>query len=265
MAHLPVLARREPAVPCNNKYPATTKQSYMERHEQTLTDLRQMISTGGVNGDGRLPPERDLARILGVGRRVLRGALGVLEREGEVSRRQGRGTFVTAHGNGVGGPLSGIFQHTNPFEVMEVRLTVEPTIARLASMRASRCDIERLRNLVEETRAARDSETYRNADAAFHRGIAEAARNALFLAFYDSLQSFRDDESWERLGENGRCYKRQAVYVRDHREIFEAIAARDSERAQEAMYRHLSDVQRLMAERVFPEAPYRPAQAAASG
>jgi DNA-binding FadR family transcriptional regulator len=237
----------------------------MERYEQTLTDLRKMINTGGINGDGRLPPERDLARILGVGRRVLRGALGVLEREGEVSRRQGRGTFVTARGNGTVGPLSGIFRHTNPLEVMEVRLTVEPTIARLAALRASRCDIERLRLLVEETRTARDSVTYRNADAAFHRGIAEAARNALFLAFYDSLQAFRHDESWERLGENGRCYKRQAVYAKDHREIFEAIATRDSERAQAAMYRHLSDVQRLLAEHVFPDVSSRPAHIAAAG
>lgn len=237
----------------------------MERYEQTLSDIRQMIRAGGAGGSGRLPPERDLARALGVGRRVLRGALDVLEREGEVSRRQGRGTFVTAHGNGVDGPLSGIFQHTNPLEVMEVRLTVEPTIARLASLRASRCDIERLRKLAEETRTTRDLESYRTADNAFHRGIAEAARNALFLALYDALQAFRHDESWERLGENGRCYKRQAVYANDHREIFEAIAARDGERAEEAMYRHLSDVQRLLAEHAFPEAPNRPTRIAASG
>jgi len=115
-------------------------------------------------------------------------------------------------------------------------------------LRASRCDIERLRILVEETRAARDSEAYRQADADFHRAIAEAARNALFLALFDALQALRQDETWERLGENGRCYKRQAVYAKDHREIFQAIAARDSERAQQAMYRHLSDVQRLLAE-----------------
>jgi len=242
----------------------TVKSSPMERYEQTLSDLRQMIGAGSIAGDGRLPPERDLARALGVGRRVLRRALDVLEREGEVSRRQGRGTFVTARGNGMDGPLSGIFQHTNPLEVMEVRLTVEPTIARLASLRASRCDIERLRVLVEETRAARDSETYRTADAAFHRSIAEATRNALFLALYDALQALRQDETWERLGENGRCYKRQAVYAKDHREIFEAIAARDSERAQEAMYRHLSDVQRLLAGHVFPEASHRSAREAVS-
>jgi len=235
-----------------------------ERYERTLSDLRQMISAGGIAADGRLPPERELAHALGVGRRVLRRALDVLESEGEVSRRQGRGTFVTARSNGVDGPLNGIFRHTNPLEVMEVRLTVEPTIARLASLRASRCDIERLRILVEETRAARDSEAYRQADAAFHRAIAEAARNALFLALFDALQALRQDETWERLGENGRCYKRQAVYAKDHREIFQAIAARDSERAQQAMYRHLSDVQRLLAEYVFPEASDRPARIAAS-
>jgi DNA-binding FadR family transcriptional regulator len=236
----------------------------MDRYEQTLSDLRQMIGAGSLGGDGRLPPERDLARDLGVGRRVLRRALDVLERDGEVSRRQGRGTFITSRGNGLDGPLSGIFQHGNPLEVMEVRLTVEPTIARLASLRASRCDIERLYKLFEATRGAREAESYRKADAAFHRGIAEAARNAIFLALYDSLQVLQQDATWERLGENGRCYKRQAVYAKDHREIFEAIAARDGARAQAAMTRHLSDVQRLLAEHVFPEAADRPAGVAAS-
>lgn len=43
----------------------------------------------------RLPPERDLCRILGVGRTTLRQALDELEQLGLVTRHQGRGTFVT--------------------------------------------------------------------------------------------------------------------------------------------------------------------------
>ncbi len=237
----------------------------MERYELTLSKLRKMISAGELGARGRLPPERELAQALGVGRRSLRRALGILEDEGQVSRRQGRGTFVTNGEANEGGPLNGVFQHTNPLEVMEVRLSAEPTIARLASLRASRCDIDKLRRLVEETRNARNSADYQRADAAFHRCIAEAARNALFLALYDALHALRQDASWERLSENGRCYKRQAVYAKDHREIFEAIAARDSERAYETMHNHLSDVQRGLFQHAFPAASGRvpPAEAVA--
>lgn len=230
----------------------------MERYEFTLSKIRKMISAGDVGDRGRLPPERELAHALGVGRRSLRRALDVLEKEGQVSRRQGRGTFVTAADIGVTGPLDGVLDHTNPLEVMEVRLSVEPTIARLASLRASRCDIKQLRELVEETKEARNSADYQRADAAFHHGIAVAARNELFLALYEALHGLRQDASWERLTENGRCYKKQAVYVRYHREIFEAIAARDSGRAQEAMYNHLSDVQRGLYQHAFPTTAVRP-------
>lgn len=45
-------------------------------------------------GDTKLPPENDLAKLFGVSRITIRRALGELEREGLVLREQGRGTFV---------------------------------------------------------------------------------------------------------------------------------------------------------------------------
>jgi DNA-binding FadR family transcriptional regulator len=231
----------------------------MERYEQTLAQLRSRIESGRIdgrrNGSDRLPPERDLAAELGVGRRSLRRALSVLEEEGRISRRQGKGTFVTMNGRlPLPAALNGILEHTNPLEVVEVRLAAEPVLARMAALRASRCDIDRLRELAEETRAATTAEAYERADALFHRRIAEAVRNALFLALFDTLWAAGRDEGWRRLGENGRCYKRQSVYARFHRDIAEAIAARDGERAQALMYEHLSDVQSHLHQHAFPQA-----------
>src|SRR5882724_2896238 len=74
--------------------------SDMERSDQTLTKLRQMIASGDFNGSGRIPPERSLASELGIGRRSLRRALNILEQEGHISRHQGRGTFISGHPNG---------------------------------------------------------------------------------------------------------------------------------------------------------------------
>jgi DNA-binding FadR family transcriptional regulator len=147
-----------------------------------------------------------------------------------------------------------VLDHTNPLEVIEVRLAIEPVMARLAAFRASQAEINRLQSLAEETRNAPDPVSYQQADGRFHRTIAEVARNVLFLAVYDTLHASQRDLAWRRLGENANCYKRQSVYADFHREISAAIAARQGDRAQELMQQHLSDVQRYIYEHAFPSA-----------
>ncbi len=79
--------------------PSLQVSSTMERSNQTLSRLRQLIQRRDFDA-GRMPPERVLAGELGVGRRSLRRALDVLEQEGRISRHQGRGTFVNHGLNG---------------------------------------------------------------------------------------------------------------------------------------------------------------------
>lgn len=255
----------------------------LQHSDQTLSRLRQLIANGGVDADGRMPPERTLAQKMGVGRRSLRRALEILEREGEITRHQGRGTFVQGKGgNGTGAhaavngrngdgrseaaqiagahlnaalsavPLDRILEFTNPLEVIEVRLAIEPVVARLAALRASQADIRRLAGLAAATKTAGDPLIYERADEQFHRAVAEAARNALFLSLFDILSASRRDATWRRLSENAHCFKRQSVHSASHQEIYEAIAARNSERAFECMQRHLSDVQRHVNTYAFP-------------
>ena len=252
----------------------------MERTDHTLTKLRQLIASAEFSTGGRMPPERSLASELGVGRRSLRRALEVLEREGRISRHQGRGTFINgANGAGDVGKESGpalvravgnvvrggadlranpafanILDHTNPLEVIEVRLAIEPVMARLAAFRASQAEIDKLVAIAGDTRAAPDSARYEEADMRFHRTIAEVARNALFLAVFDTLHASQRDSGWRRLGENANCFKRQSVYADFHQEISAAIAARQGEKAESLMQRHLSEVQRYIYEHAFPAA-----------
>lgn len=250
----------------------------MERVDPTLNKLRRLIAKRDVDDDTRMPPERTLAEELGVGRRSLRRALDILEQEGHISRHQGRGTFVNRQKNGGNGAfiaagliaggerashdalaervanagIDHILDHTNPLEVIEVRLAIEPVMARLAAFRASQAEINRLQILAEETRSAADTVAYQEADARFHRTIAEVARNSLFLAVFDTLHASQRNTGWQRLGENANCYKRQSVYADFHHEIAAAIAARQGERAQELMHQHLSDVQRYIFQHAFP-------------
>jgi DNA-binding FadR family transcriptional regulator len=225
----------------------------MERLEDTVARLRSLLEEGVAAGGGRMPPERKLAGALGIGRRSLRRALEVLEREGRITREQGRGTFLrTESPKAVA--LDRIAEHTSPPEVIELRLALEPIVARLAAVRASPCEIRTLLRLADETRTAKGAEEYERADAAFHRAVIEAAHNALFMAVFDAVGESRRDIGWQRLGENGRCYKRQSTFAAYHDEVAGAIAARDAERAGKAMYAHLREVQMHINQHAFQPA-----------
>jgi hypothetical protein len=87
---------------------------------------------------GRLPGERALATELGVTRHRLRGALARLRSEGALGapnrRRNGRARRDET-----------MVRETNPIEVIELRMVLEPPLARLAALRASPADIARIR------------------------------------------------------------------------------------------------------------------------
>ena len=242
----------------------------MDRSDQALSKVRDFIERQNVALDGRIPPERTLASELGVGRRSVRRALDVLEQEGRIHRHQGRGTFVdtrptpgavmpaanaAAQSSGrpsLGAALDNVLDYTNPLEVIEVRLANEPVMARLAALRASPTEIKRLTMLAVKTRTASDAEAYERADSLFHRTIAEASRNTLFLAFFDTMRISQRDVGWRRLGENAHCYKRQTVYANFHDSIAAAIADRQGQEAYLQMQRHLNDVQQYIYEQAFP-------------
>jgi GntR family transcriptional regulator len=62
--------------------------------DDTELALRAWLATGSHRPGDRLPPELELAAMLGVSRGTLRTALDRLEDTGEITRRQGSGTYV---------------------------------------------------------------------------------------------------------------------------------------------------------------------------
>src|SRR4026207_592227 len=62
--------------------------------EEVVSQLREMIHSGELRPGDRLPPERDLAKLLGVSRPTLRAGISSLAAVGVLQPRQGAGTFV---------------------------------------------------------------------------------------------------------------------------------------------------------------------------
>ena len=62
--------------------------------EEVIFQLQEMIHRGDLRPGDRLPPERDLARLLGVSRPTVRDGIGSLVAVGVLQARRGTGTFV---------------------------------------------------------------------------------------------------------------------------------------------------------------------------
>jgi len=201
--------------------------------------LRPLMEDSSIDKDQRLPPERVLAAQIGIGRRALRRAPEVLEAEGRIWRHQGKGTFLGPRPAQATTNLEELSRRTNPLEVMDVRLEIEPALARLAAMRASNGDIERLLHLAERTASSSDADERELWDSALHRTIAEAAGNTLLLAIFDMVDRIRQNTTWRLLRERARSGERQQIYVEQHRRVIAAISQREAHAAEQAMREHL--------------------------
>lgn len=207
-------------------------------------ELRRRIEAN-VFPEGRLPPERVLAEELGVGRRALREALGILEGEGRIWRRQGLGTFAGAPPAPAEMPMpraDEIGRLASPVAVMEARLAVEPVAARLAAMRATQPQLDQIRRAAQRTFGARSAQDYEDLDSHFHRTVAEVAGNVLLLSMLDLLSRVRREARWGQMRAASFSPGRIERLGAEHTAILEAITDRDPARAETEMRRHLRAV-----------------------
>jgi DNA-binding FadR family transcriptional regulator len=194
--------------------------------EQLSERLRQRAATGQP-----LPAERTLVAELGVTRHQLRQALARLRASGELGRPPIPRSLARSS--------AALVHRTNPIEVAELRLALEPVLARMAALRATPIDISRIMRtattLAESHSAAADFE--------FHRAIAAATRNNLAADLYGLLRQIGRDTRihLKAVGERpaGRLPQRDA----EHMQVARAIASRDPDEAERAMRAHMRMVQ----------------------
>jgi DNA-binding FadR family transcriptional regulator len=218
-----------------------------------VTQLRAYLAQAELPEDGRLPPERDLAVVLGVTRAELRKALGALETEGQIWRHVGKGTFLGNRPTDTLSDISALAKRTNPAELMRARLIIEPEIARAAALTATPMHLAELRLCQTRTREAATWRQYENWDNRLHRTIAEATQNTPLLGLFDMLNALRRAVTWGRLRSNPVRPEPDHHSFTEHEAIIAAIENRDMNGAAAAMRVHLQSVERnLLARQSSP-------------
>ncbi len=189
----------------------------------------------------RLPSERELGEQFGVSRTVVREAVRALVAKGVIEVRSGSGLRVAAvDASAVSESMSLYLRGgTLDFEkVHEVRALLEVHIAGVAAERATEADVQRLREVHERmTREADDLEAAARDDLEFHRMIARATQNDLYLLLMDSIGSALIDIRRENLGSGST-----PMTLGQHEAVLERIAAHDPAGARKAMAAHLEGV-----------------------
>ncbi|MBV0891423.1 FCD domain-containing protein [Paracoccus sp. Z118] len=213
-----------------------------------LEKLRSYLESADLGDDGRLPPERELAETLDMGRTVLRKALATLQGQGVVWRHVGKGTFLGERPIDSATDINALVLRTNPTEVMAARLAFEPEIARLAAVNATGAQINDLRACALKCRQAPTWRQYEHHDNRLHRAMGEATQNSLLLGLLDTMTTVRRAVTWSRRRDNPGRPPADHHSFEQHDRIVEAVAARDGQAAADAMRAHLRTVEHHLRE-----------------
>lgn len=206
-----------------------------------LAALRLFLAEEGPALNERLPAERDLCCALGLSRSRLRKGLAVLEAEGQIWRHVGRGTFVGPRPIPNLGDVELLTSMTSPTAVMEARMSVEPQLARLASLHGTEADFAEMRQCNRRCRAAKGWRFYEAWDNNFHQAVAAATQNKLLISLFDTLNAVRRTVVWGQL-RTTEVPPSDHDSFEEHDAIHAAIASRDPDLAAEHMRAHLKSV-----------------------
>jgi GntR family transcriptional regulator, transcriptional repressor for pyruvate dehydrogenase complex len=217
-----------------------------------LSQIEAAIVDGKYQVGDKLPSERELCALFQTSRGPLREALRVLEEKGLISVKAGAhgGAFITAvttenMSESLGFLLK--FKGVTLAELSEFRAFLEGATAALAAKRARKTDIERLRTVIEEAlvhskSAPRNLDPLLGIDSQFHKVLAQAAGNRLFLSVLQTVY----ENMYQYIGKYlAREEKSVQLLIKDFIEITAFVEAGDSVAANNLMQRHVQKFTRM--------------------
>lgn len=207
--------------------------------QHVIRELKRAILQKVLTPGERLPPERELASLLGISRGSLRQALKALQIMGVLQIVHGSGAYLSEAAENILGdpeyllvPLRG---HTFA-EMYEARRAMEAESAATAAMRASDQDIKKMRAEIQAMRRSmRSIQRFVQHDRLFHRHIALASGNRVFVWFIDLLQKVLAEGQVS----HARSEQLEGV-IAEHQRIVAAIEMHESEVARAEMLVHLT-------------------------
>ena len=209
--------------------------------EAAIARMREMIARGELEPGARLPPEADLAHLLGASRNTVREAVRALVTVHVLDVRRGDGTYVTSLRpelllEGFGAAVD-LMQEGFSLELIGVRRILEPAATALAAERIDDESLTTLAGFLQRMRDAASEAERIEYDAEFHRLIAAKSGNETLASMLSAVSSRTlRVRAWRGVAEEGAGPRT----VAQHQDILDALAARDPGRAASAALVHVA-------------------------
>ncbi|MCV7203260.1 FadR family transcriptional regulator [Mycolicibacterium peregrinum] len=228
--------------------PALVPVRQIAAHELVVDQMRRALERGQFRPGDRLPTERELSDVLDVSRTTVRAAVAVLEKEGLITVRRGRGGGFTVQAPHYDAAVMRREMRRNKRAIRDAfdyRVIVETGATRMAAERRRATDVTELRRLLKDMdsalqtgmndQSAQHTADFQTLDSAFHLAIAQASQN-------DRLAEAVADARRRMWLPVGAIFGRLEPNANDyHESILEAIANRDPELAATQMEAHIND------------------------
>ncbi|WP_338492931.1 FadR/GntR family transcriptional regulator [Erwinia aphidicola] len=210
-------------------------------YRQISNLLINCIKQGQFPAGAILPPERELAKQLGVSRSSIREALIALEITGWVEIRTGNGVYVM---NPL--PQSESAPAEEEFSLkalIQARQVYEAMTAELAARNGSDDQRAELQELTQDLIQLHvNDDKFLREDKRFHLLIAEMTGNEVLRDMMEYLWNKRKSSRFVRLESHYAESDFPREMNQDHADIAAAIIARDAPQARACMERHLQHV-----------------------
>lgn len=205
--------------------------------------LETEIRAGRLAPGTKLPTEVAMTEQFAVSRTVVREAVSQLKSRGLIDSRQGSGMYVRDAGFA---PLSFDARHAGSraavVQIVEVRRALETEVAGLAAQRRQPGDMARIVASIEKLAdAVRGGGDGVAEDVAFHRAIAEAARNPFLLETLQYLGQFLTGATRVTRANEARRLDFAAQVADEHDRIVAAIEMGDAAAARLAASGHMDN------------------------
>jgi GntR family transcriptional repressor for pyruvate dehydrogenase complex len=211
-------------------------------YRQIADQIRTLIKSGEFPSGSRLPPERDLAKQLGVSRPSVREALIALEVEGLVEVRIGSGIYVQQPADEGRVAHKAHEAQAGPFELLRARYVIESECAALAAKSAKKSQVQAIADALAEMQREMDAGEHQplGGDRLFHMRIAEATGNGALVAVVKLLWDERTGPLYKQLEHHYDSPGLWEAAMAEHKAVLKAIAAKDAAGARAAMQKHLN-------------------------
>lgn len=191
-----------------------------------------------------LPSERRLMEEFGVGRPAIREALQSLEGAGLIEIRHGGRARIAEPSMGrtlaqIGDTMKHLLIHSPASleNLKDLRLMLESEMARLAARRRTPSDVARLRGAHAAQAAAQgDGREFLRLDGCLHREIAAISGNPLYAVLIEAIFQWLSDFHAGDVSVPGL----EALTLREHTDLIDAIEAGDASQAVKVMHAHLT-------------------------